>query len=245
MKIAKIYEILDEISPFSLQDSWDNSGLLLGCIEDEFEKIYVGMDIDFSMIKSLEHNALIILHHPLIFSGLKTLNPAKFPSKLLFELIKKDIKVIAMHLNIDKTHMNKYLVQNILGYKISKCSEYECYFEVNMSFEDFAKDVANKLGIEYIRVSKAKDFIKTAALCTGGAGSLYDELEAVDCFLTGDIKYHLAMQAREENVSLIDINHYESEIYFGEIMKKELESKGINAIIANSKNPFKYLKGNK
>jgi len=244
LKISEIYNILDEISPFELQDNWDNSGLLIGSMNDEFDKIYLSIDLDSTLLEKLENNSLIVLHHPLIFDGLKSLNPDKFPSNLIYKLIKKDIKVIAMHLNFDKTHMNKYLVSEVLGYKIKECKEYECYFEVDEDFDTFALKIASKLNIPYIRVTKSKNFIKTAALCTGGAGSLFSSLEGVDCFLTGDIKYHTALQAKEENVSLIDINHYESEVIFSECLKGELKSKGINAIIANSTNPFEYLKGN-
>ena len=30
MKIAEIYEILNSVAPFEMQENWDNSGLLLG-----------------------------------------------------------------------------------------------------------------------------------------------------------------------------------------------------------------------
>ncbi len=240
MKIAKIYKILDEISPFELQDKWDNSGLQLGSMDDEFENIYLSIDVDSSLVDSLEYGSLLILHHPLIFDGLKSLNPDKFPTNLIYKLIKKDIKVISMHLNFDKTHMNKHFVTDILGYKIKECKEYECYFEVNKSFDEFAKEVAKKLSIKHIRVVKAKEFIKTSAVCTGSGGSLLKEIKA-DCFLTGDIKYHTGLEAKENGVNLIDINHYESEVVFASFLANELKSKGLNAIIAKFNNPFSFI----
>jgi putative NIF3 family GTP cyclohydrolase 1 type 2 len=64
-----------------------------------------------------------------------------------------------------------------------------------------------------------------------------------DCFLTGDIKYHEAMDARARDISLIDIGHYESERYFVDIMKKALESAGIEKeiISIDSDNPFMFI----
>ena len=240
MKIGEVYKILDDISPFELQDKWDNSGLQLGSMEDEFEKIYISIDVDSTLVDSIEKNSLLILHHPLIFDGLKSINPSKYPSNLIYKLIKKDIKVISMHLNFDKSHMNKLFVTDILGYQIKECKEYECYFEVNKSFEKFAKEVAKKLNIEHLRVVKTKDFINLASLCTGSGGSLLKEVKA-DCFLTGDIKYHTAVEAKENGISLIDINHYESEYFFAKFLKNELENKGLNAIIAPFNNPFSYI----
>jgi len=54
MKISEIYEILNQISPFEFQDKWDNSGLQLGCMDDEFEKIYLSIDVDSNLVDSLE-----------------------------------------------------------------------------------------------------------------------------------------------------------------------------------------------
>ncbi len=240
MKISEIFQILNEISPFELQDKWDNSGLQLGSMDDEFEKIYLSIDVDSSLVDDLEQNSLLILHHPLIFDGLKSLNPTKFPSNIIYKLIKKDIKVISMHLNFDKTHMNKLFVSDILGYEIKECKEYECYFEVNKKFKDFAKEVAEKLSIKHLRVVKSHEHIKKAAICTGSGGSLLKDVDA-DCFLTGDIKYHTAVEAKENKISLIDINHYESERYFSKFLFDELKNKGLDAIIAKFNNPFSYI----
>ena len=240
MTIAKIYKILDEISPFDFQDKWDNSGLQLGSMDDEFEKIYLSLDIDSKLVELLEENSLLLLHHPLIFDGLKSLDPTKYPSNLIYKLIKKDIKVISMHLNFDKTHMNKHFVTDILGYEIKSCEEYVCYFEVEKSFDEFSKEIAKKLNIKHLRVVKSKEYIKSVAVCTGSGGSLLKEIKA-DCFLTGDIKYHTAVEAKENGINLIDINHYESEVVFSNFLQKELKNKGLNAIIAPFNNPFSFI----
>ena len=242
MKVSKIYKILDEISPFELQESWDNSGLLVGSMEDEFDKIYVGVDIDSKLLESIESNSLLILHHPLIFSGLKRLNPSLFPSNIIYELIKRDIKLIAMHTNFDKTHLNRYVAYEVLGYKDVECEEFLCYFKVDKSFDEFAKEVSEKLNIKNLRVVKSNERVSKVALCTGSGSSLINEINA-DCFLTGDIKYHTAIEAKENKISLIDINHFESEVYFGEVLQRELKDKGLNAIIASINNPFDYIKG--
>jgi dinuclear metal center YbgI/SA1388 family protein len=242
VKIADIYEILDEIAPFELAEKWDNAGVLIGSKSDEFDKIYLSIDIDSNLADSVEENSLVIVHHPLIFDGLKSLNHDRFPSNIIYKLIKKDIKVIAMHTNADKSFLNRFLVKDVLGYSIISCNEYECYFEPNKSFDEFALEVAKKLDIEYLRVVKTKEFIKRASLCSGGGGSLLNSIDA-DCYLTGDIKYHTALEANENKISLIDIEHYQSEAVFPQALKNLLENKGINAIIANSKNPFRTIKG--
>lgn len=240
MKIAEIYKILDEIAPFEAQESWDNSGLLLGNMDDEFDKIYASIDLDSNLIQKIEKNSLVITHHPLIFKGLKSLNPSVYPSNLIYEIIKKDIKLISMHTNFDKFVLNQFVASEILGYKITEIRDFLVFFEVNKIFDEFAKEIKQKLKISNLRVVKASEFIKTATLCTGSGADLLGSFKS-DCFLTGDLKYHSALESLENRISLIDINHFESEAYFGQSLAKNLQKYNLNIIITNSINPFLYI----
>lgn len=240
MKIAEIYQILDEVAPFEAQESWDNSGLLLGNMDDEFDKIYASIDLDSNLIQKIEKNSLVITHHPLIFKGLKSLNPSVYPSNLIYEIIKKDIKLISMHTNFDKFVLNQFVASEILGYEIAEIRDFLVFFEVNKIFDEFAKEIKQKLKILNLRVVKASEFIKIATLCTGSGADLLGSFKS-DCFLTGDLKYHSALESLENRISLIDINHFESEAYFGQSLAKNLQKYNLNIIITNSINPFLYI----
>ena len=239
MQLKQIYKILDELSPFELQASWDNSGLLVGEMEDEVENIYLSLDIDSPLLDEVEENSLIITHHPLIFSGLKKMDSSVYPSSLIKKMIKKDISLIAMHTNFDITHLNKYVASEVLGYKDIECDGHVCYFDVNCSFDELALHVKNSLGLEILRVVESKQDIKRCAITTGSGGDLIGEVKA-DCFLSGDFKYHQALEAKENKLNLIDIEHFASESYFPECLAKNLENSPLKAIMTNSKNPFQY-----
>ena len=244
MKLQEIYDVLNEISPFELQEKWDNSGLLVGSFEDEIEKIYISMDLDLELTKSLKPNSLVITHHPLIFSGIKRVNFDTYSTKILKELIKKDISLISMHTNIDKTHLNKYVVEKVLGFEIKNSLEFISTCEVNMSFNELVKHVSKKLNLKTLKAVNCKNFIKDVAIITGSGMSLIDEIKA-DCFLTGDIKYHDAMEAKARGLSLIDIRHYESERYFNTLLEgvlsEYLKKNKLKAIITASQNPFEFF----
>ena len=244
MKIKDIYAFLNELSPFELQEKWDNSGLLVGNLEDEFKKVYVSIDLDEELIDTFEENSLVITHHPLIFSGLKRVNYDTYSTKCLKKLIKKDIALISMHTNIDKTHLNKYVVEDILGFKIINQSEFISNVQINMSFDELVNHISSKLGLKTLKVVKCHENIKTVAIVTGAGMSLLDEVKA-DCFLTGDIKYHDAMEAKSRGVSLIDIRHYESEKHFNTLLsgllEEYLKKNDLKAIITASKNPFDFF----
>ena len=244
MKLQEIYDVLNEISPFELQEKWDNAGLLVGSFDDEIENIYISIDLDEELVNSIKEKSLIITHHPLIFSGLKRINYDTYSTKLLKELIKKDICLISMHTNIDKTHLNKYVTEDILGFKVDNSKEFISYCDVNMNFDELVKLVSAKLDLKITKVVKCNDFIKKIAIVTGAGMSLIDEVKA-DCFLTGDIKYHDAMEAKARGLSLIDIGHYESERYFSTLLEgllsEYLKKNKLKAIITASKNPFEFF----
>ena len=244
MKLQEIYDLLNNLSPFALQEKWDNAGLLVGSLEDEIENIYLSIDLDEELVSNANENSLIITHHPLIFAGLKKVNYDTYSTKLLRILIKKNISLISMHTNIDKTHLNKYFIENILGFNINNTQEFISTCEVNMNFDDLLKHVCSKVGLKTAKAVRCKDFIKTVAIVTGSGMSLIDEVKA-DCFLTGDIKYHDAMEAKARGLSLIDIRHYESERCFAPLVEgllsEYLKKNKLKAIITASKNPFEFF----
>jgi dinuclear metal center YbgI/SA1388 family protein len=237
MKISEIYEKLNTLSPFELQERWDNSGLLVGDMTREFEHIALGLDLDKETLESAKKNTLFIVHHPLIFSGLKALDFSVYPANLLEIMVKKNLSLIAMHTNFDKTHLNAYVFEKILGFKKEFQNDFICRTTGSWSKDELIKRLKEKLGLDVLKIVSPKHKITSIALTTGAGASLMDEVDA-DCFLTGDIKYHDAMKAMSQNLMMVDIGHYESEKFFAEILKVELENLGLLGIITQSKNPF-------
>jgi len=240
MKISEIYTYLDNLSSFELQETWDNSGLLVGDFSQDISKIALSIDVDEALINSLDENTLLITHHPIIFGGLKQLEFSKYPANLIQKMIRKNISNIAMHTNFDQTHLNDYVATEVLGLQIVKKDGFVAYLEVDEDFESFAARVSTAFGLPHTRCVKSMNWVKTVALTTGSGCSLMRSIKA-DCFLTGDVKYHDAMEAKSINLSLIDIGHYESEQYFAQILQKHLKNLGLEVIIASSQNPFTYI----
>ena len=240
MKISEIYKFLDELSPFELQESWDNSGLLLGDFNQDIQKVVLSIDVDAELVESMPPNSLLITHHPIIFGGLKQLEFSKYPANLIQKMIQKNISNIAMHTNFDQTHLNDFVVQKVLGYEISQKDGFVAYFDVDAEFDEFAKKVSNAFSLPHARCVKSSSRVKRVALTTGSGCSLMKSIDA-DCFLTGDVKYHDAMEAKSIKMSLIDIGHFESEHFFAQILHEHLKILGLEAIISSSKNPFTYI----
>ncbi len=240
MKLREIYDILDTISPFDTQEKWDNSGLILGDFDSNINQIVLSLDIDEDMINSANEGVLFIVHHPLIFGKLTKMDLSKYPANLLAKMIKKSQSLIAMHTNFDKSHLNRYVFENILGFKVKEQSDFVCIADINIEFSELLKLLKDRLSLSSFKVVNKKERIKSIALTTGAGASLLDYIDT-DCFLTGDIKYHDATKAISENRMLIDIGHFESEIFFADVMNLLLNSLPISVIIMQSKNPFEIF----
>ena len=237
MKLQEVYNYLDQISPFELQEKWDNSGLIVGHMERSVTQIVVSLDIDEEMISNAKEGTLFVVHHPLIFGKMTQLDFAKYPSNLLEKMILKQQSLIAMHTNFDQTHLNRYVFEKVLGFKLVSQTPFICTTKGEWSSKELLDLLKDKLDLPTLKIVGKKETVTSIAMTTGAGASLMDEVEA-DCFLTGDIKYHDAMKAMSEDLMMVDIGHYESERFFAEIMLDELKVLPLLAIIANSKNPF-------
>lgn len=107
MKIADIISYLETLAPPSLQENYDNAGLLTGDPETEITGALVCLDsIEEIIDEAISLNCnLIIAHHPIIFSGLKKINGKNYIERTIIKAIKNDIAIYAIHTNLDNVRM--------------------------------------------------------------------------------------------------------------------------------------------
>ena len=117
MKISGISNALEEVAPINLQESYDNSGLLIGSYNQEINKALITLDVNEGVIDEAirENCELIIAHHPLIFKGIKKLTGSNLTERLIVKAIKNDIAIYAIHTNLDNVSqgVNKKLAEKL------------------------------------------------------------------------------------------------------------------------------------
>jgi dinuclear metal center YbgI/SA1388 family protein len=101
--INQVIEYLEEVAPVCYQESYDNSGLLVGNPNAELKKGLICLDVTQSVMEEAIRTGcnLIISHHPLIFNPLKKITGRTHCENLVIQAIKNDIVIYAIHTNLD------------------------------------------------------------------------------------------------------------------------------------------------
>src|SRR5690242_12397012 len=117
MRIAEITSFLESLAPLSLQESYDNAGLLTGNPGWECTGVLCTLDaLEEVVQEAIDKKCnLIVAHHPIIFGGLKKINPNNYVGKTIITAIKNDIAIYAIHTNLDNiiNGVNHYMADKI------------------------------------------------------------------------------------------------------------------------------------
>ncbi|MCR1897879.1 Nif3-like dinuclear metal center hexameric protein [Irregularibacter muris] len=96
-----------------------------------------------------------------------------------------------------------------------------------ISYEDFLQSIKNILNINRLRLSgPIPSSIKRVALCTGSGAQFMHQAarQGGDVYITGDVKYHEAQQAKDLGICLIDAGHFATEVIVIEGLKNYLDA---------------------
>ena len=103
MKIQEITSFLEIVAPASLQESYDNAGLLTGDAGWDCTGIITTLDVTEEVVREAIKTGcnLVVAHHPVIFTGLKKITGRDHIEKTVIMAIKNDIAIYAIHTNLD------------------------------------------------------------------------------------------------------------------------------------------------
>lgn len=103
MLIKEITDLIEEFAPLSLQESYDNAGLICGDPMAEANSVLLSTDITEAVIDEAiaGGHSLIISHHPLIFQGLKNILPDTEVKRCLIKAIRYNLNIYSAHTNLD------------------------------------------------------------------------------------------------------------------------------------------------
>jgi dinuclear metal center YbgI/SA1388 family protein len=103
MQIKDILSEIERFAPLAYQESYDNCGVQVGDAKTEATGALLCLDVTEAVVDEAIANGcnLIIAHHPLIFSGLKSITGRNYVERVVLKAIKNDVTIYAAHTNLD------------------------------------------------------------------------------------------------------------------------------------------------
>ncbi len=248
--VKQIYDFINSLAPFGTQESWDNSGLLLGDPDRQVSRVSLALDATCKTVAAAKANGaeLMITHHPVIFSPAKKI----LAGSVVYELLTNGISAISAHTCLDSAQggVNDTLA-SIIGLTDIEPLELDGTdvplvrkgkLPHTMSGEGLAMLVKEKLGCN-LRLADSGRPINTVAVCGGSLSSLtYELIGKVDAFVTGDLTHHYFIDAADSGLTAIAAGHFETENPVMAVLAQKLCEKfpEVEFTVINQENPVKY-----
>lgn len=212
-----ILQLLQQLAPPELAESWDNNGLLCGRLDAPVRRVLVALD---PFLPAAEEAAaldaqLLVTHHPLIFRPAKSVTDDTAVGKTLLYLIEHGIAAMNAHTCLDFAPggVNDTLARTLGLREITGDDLWRGGLVAPQSLTAFVATVRHQLSAGGVRFADAGRPVRRVAVC-GGAGDDYlPEVAAAgyDTYVTGDVKYNDFWDAVDLGVNLIDAGHFPTE----------------------------------
>jgi len=227
--VQLVLSCINQLAPPSLAESWDNVGLLIGDPDQQVTGIMVGLDPTAQLFdEALSHGAnLLITHHPIIFSALKSIRTDQPTGALLSKAILNHLSVIACHTNLDavphgvSAHLARQLglgALSVLSPSLGGGEGIGCgqlgSLPAPLPGHEFLVHLRDSLGLPVVSVAgRLPARIDRVAVC-GGSGSEFAalaQMKGAQIFITGEVKHHIARWAEEVGFCIVDAGHFATE----------------------------------
>lgn len=262
MKQEQIIAAVEKIAPLWAAASWDLSGLQIASSREKISRMAVFLDPRPAIIsQALEMGSeFMVSHHPLT---LKPVLPARLDAwrENLRLLLRANVALYAAHTSLDANlagpagWFGRKL--NLRGLEVLEpipCQNVQ--YPQGLGFgqigdlpkplplAEFRKEIMRLLNIDFATICgpEAEGQIRRVACCPGSGGSMIElaQSRGAQLFITGDVKYHSALNA---DIPVMDVGHHSLEEEMARLFAKQLEKElpGLDIVFIPSKSPFRKV----
>ncbi len=226
MNKYNLVDIIEKFAPLELQEKWDCSGWLVETKNIDVKRVMLALTVNQDIyIQAIEKDCdMIISHHPLFYV------PINF----------SDMDIYCAHTNADKTlgGTTDTFVETI-GLTAHPIGEFLRICEKDISIKDLISKIKKISPNARVVNNKNVQKVSKIGFCAGSGMDLYNEAieNGCDCFVTGDLKYHNAI---DSSIVLIDAGHFETEILIKKVFQSLIKEK-VEVYLANEISPFQNI----
>lgn len=235
MNKYNLVKIIEKFAPLDTQEEWDCSGWIIdNPNKTDVKNVMLALTPTLDVIKqAVESNCeMIITHHPMFYVDCK-----------MFENFVPNINIYCAHTNFDKAKggtTDKIIKSlGLSDYEVKIEHDFLRMIKYNTFISEFNKLIKSKFqNVRMVNNSRSKR-LERIAFCAGSGTEFIDDCIKLgaDALITGDIKYHTAIESR---LVLYDLGHYGSEVISLETFISMLE-KHVEIFIAGENDPFMFI----
>ena len=218
MNVQTIYDLIHTVAPFDTQMEGDNSGLLVGSPSQEVRHILFALDVTQPVINEAVALGveLIVTHHPLMFSAIRSLTDETYEGRLIRRLVRENISLISAHTNLDKASggINDTLAALCGLLEVTGEGFFRSGFLPEpMTARAFADLLETNMETT-VRIMAPEDrMVRRVGLCSGGGSDEWIRAaeNGCDAFVSGEIKHHFALAMADAGIAAFECGHFATE----------------------------------
>ena len=245
LKVKEVLTYLDSRAPMDLAEDWDNVGLLVGTLDQGVTGISASIELSDKLIDfALANDSnLIVTHHPVFMSPVRQIvfGVVEDDVRLVGRLIKNNISLITLHTNFDRAPnaLHQHLMAQLQFNKLEPMEQMQSElakkgygyglvgtFSNPLKISELITQIKKVFAVNDLRSVGSVDVdCSKVAFVSGSGMSFYDQVknQGATAYITGDVKYHQAVQAQREGICLIDVGHFGAEKHFGAVLSQWLD----------------------
>jgi dinuclear metal center YbgI/SA1388 family protein len=224
-------DLVHALYPASDAADWDHPGLQVGDPQDEVERVLVTLDVTSAVLEEAVGGprTLVLAHHPLLIAPLRALTPSTAAGALALRAARLGIAVAAAHTNLDAADDGAGTSDPVVellgltgvvpllapvvpgGRAMGRVGD----LPEPMDLRALARRIAEGLPAPAARRCGGGERIirRVAVLGGSGASAVVDAIASgADVLVTGDVRHHVALDALELGLALIDAGHHATEV---------------------------------
>ena len=220
--------------PRETAESWDKTGLIVGCKTDLVSGLAIALDPTISAVQAAKQAGanVLLTHHPVFLKAPETFQPAQTGTisdgSVVWEAIRQNVALMNFHTALDVSRDAQIILPSMLGLKFKSILQ-PLRQAKNLGYGQVCNiaETEEALTLEQLSARCVSVFsrvprvwgsfsrpIKTVVTATGSAGNLVEDClsAGVDCLICGEVKYHSALDAQQAGLCIIDLGHDTSEL---------------------------------
>lgn len=226
--VSDVIGFFEKFAPRELAEDWDNTGLLIGRHGRSVSKLMTCLTLtpDVAEEAVTQGVDLIVTHHPVLFRAVRQVTDQSSEGSMLLLLIENGVAVYSPHTQFDSAArgINQQLAE---AFGLSEIKPVRLHDQLDglgagrfgvlpepTSLEIFLGLVRSSVSGKYIEYcGELTATVSRVAVACGAAGEFLDDAIQLGCdtFVTGESRFHSALQARTAGINLVLLGHYSSE----------------------------------